>query len=84
MRRLMVVTPAFVLIAACGSGPTPQEQNLSGRGTGPEQMTGTGTIKPGTAPVAEQGQLGDSMPDDAGGPQSDRTSGTGGDSIPSQ
>ena len=84
MRRLMVVTPAFVLITACGSGPTPEEQNLSRREQGPEQMTGTSEITPGTAPAAEQGQLGDSMPENAGGPRSDRTAGTTGDSVPSQ
>lgn len=84
MRRLMVVTPAFVLIAACGSGPTPQEQNLSKREQGPEQMTGTGSITPGTATATEQGQLGDTMPGNAAGPRSDRTGGPGGDSVPSQ
>jgi hypothetical protein len=80
----MVVTPAFVLIAACGSGPTPQEQNLSKREQGPEQMTGTGEIAPGTAPATEQARMGDSMPEKAAGPKSDRASGTGGDSVPSQ
>lgn len=84
MRRLMVVTPAFVLITACGSGPTPQEQNLSKREQGPEQMTGIGNITPGTAPATEQGQLGDSMPENAAGPRSDRASRTDGDSVPSQ
>ena len=86
MRRLMVVTPAFVLIAACGSGPTQQEQNLSERGDAPEQVadSGSGNIAPGTAPADEQGQLGDTMPDNAAGPRGDRGSGTGGDSVPSQ
>jgi hypothetical protein len=85
MRRLRVITPAFVLIAACGSGPTPQEKNLSERGEAPEQLAGgPGNIAAGTAPASEQGQLGDTMPDNAAGPRSDRGSGTGGDSVPSQ
>ena len=84
MRRLRVITPAFVLIAACGSAPTPQEQTLSKREQGPEQMTGPGNVAPGTAPATEQGELGDTMPANAAGPKSDRASGTGGDSVPSQ
>ena len=78
MRRLMVVTPAFVLMAACGSGPTPQEQNLSERGEAPEQMANATTVN-----TADQ-SLGDTLPDNAAGPVSDRGSGTGGDSVPSQ
>jgi hypothetical protein len=47
-------------------------------------MTGIGNIAPGTAPATEQGQLGDSMPENAAGPRSDRASRTDGDSVPSQ
>lgn len=86
MRRLTILTPAFVLVAACGSGPTEQEQNLAEREQGPEVLTntGTGNITPGTAPATEQSELGDTMPDKPAGPSSDRGSGTGGDSVPSQ
>jgi hypothetical protein len=85
MRRLKVITPAFVLIAACGSGPTPQEQNLSEREQGPEQAVNTAVanIAGGTAPAAEQNQLGDTMPKHPGGPGGDTASGTGGDTVPS-
>ena len=38
MRRLTVLTPAFVLIADCGGGPTEQDENLSERSSGPEQL----------------------------------------------
>ena len=86
MRRLTILTPAFVLVAACGSGPTEQEQNLPEREQGPEVLTntGTGNITPGTAPATEQSELGDTMPDKPAGPNSDRGSGTGGDSVPAQ
>ena len=85
MRRLIILTPAFIFVAACGGGPTEQEENLSERANAPEQMTsGDGNIAPGTAPATEQGQLGDTMPDNAAGPVSDQGSGTGGDSVPSQ
>lgn len=78
MRRLTVLTPAFVLIAACGGGPTEQEDNLSERSSGPEQIAGEAST------TSAQQNLGDSMPDQPGGPTSDRGSGTGGDSVPSQ
>lgn len=86
MRRLTILTPAFVLVTACGSGPTEQEQNLPEREQGPEVLanTGSGNITPGTAPAVEQSELGDTMPDKPAGPTSDRGSGTGGDSVPSQ
>jgi hypothetical protein len=84
MRRWMVVTPAFVLIAACGSGPTAAEQNISERERGPEQVTGPDNIAAGTAPASEQGQLGDTMPANAAGPTRDQGTGAGGDSAPSQ
>ena len=45
---------------------------------------GTGNITPGTAPVTEQANLGDSMPEEPTGPTGDRGSGTGGDTVPSQ
>ena len=78
MRRLTVLTPAFVLIAACGGGPTEQEENLSERSSGPEQRAGE------LSTAEAQQNLGDSMPDQPAGPTSDRGSGTGGDSVPSQ
>lgn len=86
MRRLTILTPAFALVAACGGGPTEQEQNLPEREQGPEVLvdSGTGNITPGTAPATEQANLGDTMPEEPGGPRSDRGSGTGGDSVPSQ
>ena len=86
MRRLILLTPAVMLVVACGGGPTAQEQNLSERGEAPEQVAtdATGNITPGTAPATEQSELGDTMPDKPGGPSSDLGSGTGGDSVPSQ
>ena len=78
MRRLTVLTPAFVLIAACGGGPTEQEENLSERARGPEQLANESSTKD------VQQNLGDTMPDEPAGPTSDRGSGTGGDSVPSQ
>ena len=77
MRRLTVLTPAFVLIAACGGGPTEQEENLSERSSGPQLANESST-------TAAQQNLGDTMPDQPAGPTSDRGSGTGGDSVPSQ
>lgn len=43
MRRLIVLTPAFVLVAACGSAPIKQE-SLSERSIGPngEHDSGAG------------------------------------------
>jgi hypothetical protein len=67
-----------LLLAACGGGPTEAERNLSKRGEAPEQVSSA----PGT--TAAQANLGDSMPDEPAGPTSDRGSGTGGDSVPSQ
>ena len=78
MRRLTVLTPAFVLIAACGGGPTKLDENLSERASGPEQLANEAST------TEAQQNLGDSMPDQPGGPTSDRGSGTGGDSVPSQ
>lgn len=86
MRRLTILTPAFALVAACGGGPTEQEQNLPEREQGPEVLANSsgGNIAVGTIPPTEQANLGDSMPDKPAGPTSDRGSGTGGDSVPSQ
>jgi hypothetical protein len=67
-----------LLLAACGGGPTEAERNLSKRGEAPEQISSA----PGT--TAAQANLGDSMPDEPAGSTSDRGSGTGGDSVPSQ
>ena len=78
MRHLTILTPAFMLVAACGGGPTEQEQNLPETARGPEQLSN----EAGT--TAAQENLGDTMPDQPGGPTSDRGSGTGGDSVPSQ
>ena len=78
MCPLPVLPPAFVPIAACGGGPTEQEENLSERSSGPEQIAGESST------TEAQKNLGDSMPDQPGGPTSDRGSGTGGDSVPSQ
>ena len=76
--RATLVGAAFVLVAACGGGPTELEQNLSERGQGPEQLANSAST------TAAQENLGDTMPDQPGGPNSDRGSGTGGDSVPSQ
>lgn len=76
MRNAVFITA--LLLAACGGGPTEAEQNLSKRGEAPEQISSA----PGT--TAAEANLGDSMPDEPVGPKSDRGSGTGGDSIPSQ
>ena len=78
MRRVTVLTPAFVLIAAYGGGPTEQEEKLSERSSGPEQLANESST------TAAQQNLGDTMPDQPGGPTSDRGSATGGDSVPSQ
>jgi hypothetical protein len=78
MRRLIVLTPAFALIAACGGGPTKQEENLPERAAGPEQIANESSIS------QAQENLGDSMPDEPAGPTSDRGSSTGGDSAPAQ
>ena len=83
--RSALVVPTLFLLAACGGGPKEQEENLSERGEAPEVVAGAGTgnITPGTAPVTEQANLGDSMPEVPTGPTSDRGSGTGGDTVPS-
>ena len=73
-----VVFIPILLLAACGGGPSEAEQNLSKRGEAPEQISSA----PGT--TAAEANLGDSMPDEPAGPKSDRGSGTGGDSVPSQ
>jgi hypothetical protein len=78
MRRLRVLTPAFVMIAACGNGPTKQKENLSDRSSGPEQLANE------SATTAAQRNFGDTKPDQPAGPTSDRGSGTGGDSVSSQ
>ena len=85
MRNTLVLA-ALLATASCGVGPTEQEENLSERGSAPEQIanSGSGNIASGTAPATEQGELGDTMPDEPGGPSGDRGSGTGGDTVPSQ
>ena len=77
-KRTALAVPAILLVAACGSDPTPQEDNLSERAQGPEQLANEAST------TAAQENLGDSMPDQPGGPTSDRGSGTGGDTVPSQ
>lgn len=86
MRRIAILAAACLIGASCNSGPTEQEQNLSQRGSAPEQMAGNGSgnIASGTLPPAEQAEMGDTMPEGPGGPRGDRSSGTGGDSVPSQ
>ena len=86
MRRIAILAAACLIGAGCDSGPTEQEQNLSQRGSAPEQMAGNGTgnIASGTQPPAEQAEMGDTMPEEPGGPRGDRASGTGGDSVPTQ
>jgi hypothetical protein len=76
MRRTIPIV-ALLVIAACGGGPTEQEQNLSERGEGPEQIANSASTN------AAQENLGDTMPEQPGGPNSDRGSGTGGDTVPS-
>jgi hypothetical protein len=85
MRCLLALTCAIPLLAACGSGPTEQEQNLSQRGTGPEQLanTGVGNITPGTLPPAEQTQVTAQQPETPAGPRGDTASGAG-DAVPAQ
>ena len=81
MRKVIqgaLAATALLFVAACGSGPTEQEQNLSQRGEGAEQRATSAST------TAAQENLGDTMPDEPGGPNSDRGSGTGGDSVPSQ
>ena len=74
--RNAIFIPAL-LLAACGGGPTEAEQNLTKRGEAPQISSAPGT-------TAAQANLGDSMPDEPAGPTSDRGSGTGGDTVPSQ
>ena len=62
MRRLTVLTPAFVLIAACGGGPTEQEENLSERSSGPEQLAGGSPTTEGQQHLGDSGTGGDSVP----------------------
>ena len=84
MRRILAAV-TLTLAAGCGSAPTEQEENLSQRGEGAEQMPAAGNeIPPGTLPPAEQNMTGDTMPEKPAGPTSDRASGTGGDTVPSQ
>jgi hypothetical protein len=45
MRRLIILTPAFVLVAACGGAPTKEKANAPERSAAPERMeseSGTG------------------------------------------
>jgi len=77
-KRSAPLAPFCLLAAACGGGPTEQEQNLSHRGEGAEQISSSASTN------AAQENLGDTMPDQPGGPNSDRGSGTGGDTVPSQ
>jgi hypothetical protein len=78
MIKFVAVAGALASLCACNAGPTEQEQNLSERGTAPEQVANEAST------TAAQNQLGDTMPDQPAGPSSDRGSGTGGDSVPSQ
>lgn len=71
MIRALAVFLALGL-SACGGAPTEQEQNLPERASGPEQIANE------AATSEAQANLGDSMPDQPGGPTSDR-SGAGGD-----
>lgn len=76
MGRSLIAALALVALAGCNSSaPTEQEQNLSERGTGPEQRAGSAST------TAAQNSLDDSMPEQPGGPSSDRGSGTGGDTT---
>lgn len=77
MRSALLLAPALLLVTGCGGGPTEQEQNLPERAQGPEQLANEAST------TEAQANLGDSMPDQPGGPISDRGSGTGGDSVPS-
>ena len=81
MRRTFVISLSALWIAACQAGQPEQEQNLSERGDSPEVATGTGNVASGTMTATEQGQMGDTMPDEPGGPRGDRASGTGGDTT---
>ena len=66
---------ALAAVAGCNAGPTEAEQNLPERSSGPEQIAGEAST------TAAQNSLGDTMPDQPGGPTSDRGSGTGGDTT---
>jgi hypothetical protein len=44
MRRALASLAAIAILGGCGSEPTAQEENLSNRATGPDQLaTGNGT-----------------------------------------
>ncbi|MBA2771722.1 MAG: hypothetical protein H0U34_06875 [Sphingomonas sp.] len=81
MRRALVISLLALGLAACQAGQPEQDQNLSERGSSPEVATGTGDVASGTLPATEQGQMGDTMPDEPAGPRGDRASGTGGDTL---
>ncbi|HET7816243.1 MAG TPA: hypothetical protein VFK58_01515 [Sphingomicrobium sp.] len=70
MTRSLALVLLFGL-AACGGGPNEQEQNLPERASGPEQIANE------AATTEAQANLGDSMPDEPGGPTSDRSGAAG-------